>query len=137
MKESIKKGWCTFQTQESCGVCKSGLSYQQQSNGDGEMGQNQNLNNKFDFLKDSFILDTGSIMLVTIMNEDLITNIRKADIPIVMTTNAVTKTLNIEANIPNFGKAMLDNTQITNLLGFSHLAEQSGLLMIMRKRTLL
>ena len=75
-------------------------------------------------MKDSLILDTGSTISATVMNKNMVTNIRKADIPIVMTMNAGTKTLDTQADIPNFGKAMLDNTQTANVLGFSHLIEK-------------
>ena len=57
------------------------------------------------------------------MNEKLVTNIKKAKIPTIMTTNAGTKILDTEANIPNFGRAMLDASQSANVLGFSHLRE--------------
>ena len=40
-----------------------------------------------------------------------------------MTTNAGTKVLTTEADILNFGKAMVDTTQSANVLGFSHLVE--------------
>ena len=41
-----------------------------------------------------------------------------------MTTNAGTKTLDTEVEIPNFGRAMLDDTRTANVLGFSHLIER-------------
>ena len=88
------------------------------------MGINQFPPNKFSFLKDSLILDTGSTIAATIMNEGLVTNIKKAKIPIVMTTNAGTKTLDTEAEILNFGKAMLDQMQSANVLGFLYLIER-------------
>ena len=40
-----------------------------------------------------------------------------------MMTNAGTKVLTTEADILNFGKAMVDKTQSANVLGFSHLVE--------------
>ena len=41
------------------------------------MGLNQSALEKFNFLKDSFILDTGSTISATVMNEGLVTNIKK------------------------------------------------------------
>ena len=84
------------------------------------MGLNQNDTSRFKFLEKSFILNTRSTLLATIMNEDLVTNIRQAKIPILMTTNAGTKVLTTEADILNFGKAMVDTMQSANVLGFSH-----------------
>ena len=63
------------------------------------MGLNQNENSRFKFLEKSFILDIGSTLSATIMNEELVTNIRQAKVPILMTTNTGTKVLTTEADI--------------------------------------
>ena len=70
--KSIEKGWCTFQTQ---GVYDSKCENYERHETQNEMGLNQSENSKFKFLKKSFILDTGSTLSATIMNEDLVTNI--------------------------------------------------------------
>ena len=64
---------------------------------DQEMGLMQNNCERFNFLKNVFILDTGSTISATVMNEELVTNIKKAKIPTIMTTNAGTKILDTEA----------------------------------------
>ena len=104
----MEKGWCTFQTEEYCGICKSESDSDQQSVVKNGMELNQHPPNRFGFLKNSLILDTGSTISAAVMNENMVININKAKVPIVMTTNAGTKTLNTKAEIPNFGKAMLD-----------------------------
>ena len=80
-------------------------------------------NDKLNFLKNSFILDTRSTLSATIMNKDLVTDIKKAKVSILMMTNAGSETLDTEATIPNFGKAMLDTSQTANILGFSYLVK--------------
>ena len=77
----------------------------------------------FNFLRNVFILDTGLTISATVMNKELVTNIKKAKIPTIMTTNAGTKILDTEASIPNFGRAMLDASQSANVLGFLDLIE--------------
>ena len=60
---------------------------------------------KYDHLKDVFMLDTGSTIGATITNPGLVTNIRVSTNPITMATNAGTKVLDTEADIPGFGTA--------------------------------
>ena len=88
VQENMEKGWCTFQTEEYSGICKSESDSEQQSVVNNGMELNQHPSNKFGFLKNSLILDTGSTISATVMNEDMVINIDKAKVPIVMTTNA-------------------------------------------------
>ena len=123
VKEYMSKGWCTFQAQSKCNDSESRNS---EPHGDAihqEVEFNQEGSKRFNFLKDEFILDTGSTISAMIVNENLVTNIRKSATPIVMTTNAGIKVLDTEAEIINFGKAMFDTTQMANVFGFSHLVE--------------
>ena len=77
-----------FQTEEYCRICRSESESRQQPIVTDEAGLNQHQPGKFEFLKDSLILDTGSTISATIMNEDMMTDIKKSKVPIIMTTNA-------------------------------------------------
>ena len=123
VKEDISKGWCTFQTQSKCDDLDNQNSEPHGNAIHEEVEFKQEGSERFNFLKDVFILDTGSTILATIINENLVTNIQKSARPIVMTTNAGIKVLDTEAEIINFGKAMFDTTQTANVFGFSHLFE--------------
>ena len=104
----MTKGWCTFQAQSNCKDLGNQNSEPHKNAIHQEVEFNQEGSKRFDFLKDVFILDTGSTISATIMNKNLVTNIRKSATPIVMTTNAGIKVLDTEAEITNFGKAMFD-----------------------------
>ena len=75
-------------------------------------------NSDFEFLKECFLLDTGSSMPATIQNEDLVYNIRESNNPAVMTTNAGTRTMNKDATIPGLGDVKFDPELTANVLGF-------------------
>ena len=64
---NVEKGWCTFQADEFCGLCESESGPQQQSDVNNRMRLNQFPSDKFNFLKDSFILDTGSTCWVELL----------------------------------------------------------------------
>ena len=121
----MEKGRCTFQTERKYDETNDKESEPPDNAIAQEVGFNQDSTMKFDFLKNVFILDTGSTISATIMNENLVTDIRKTDKPIIMTTNAGVKVLDTEANVPNFGRAMFDTNQIANVFGFSHLSRTS------------
>ena len=75
-------------------------------------------NSDFAFLKECFLLDTGSSMPATIQNEDLVYNIRASNSPAVMTTNAGTRTMDKDATIPGLGDVKFDPELTANVLGF-------------------
>ena len=79
---------------------------------------------KYGRLKTKFLLDTGSTINATIMNEDLVTNVRVSDKPIVMATNAGMKKMNLDADVNGFGTGKFDPDQMANILGFSHMSEK-------------
>ena len=74
-------------------------------------------------LKDVFLLDTGSTIEATVMNPDLITDIKVTNKPITMTTNGGNKQLTLEGTIEGYGRAYYDQDQIANIFGFSHMVD--------------
>ena len=75
-------------------------------------------------MKTKFILDTGSTIGATVMNPDLVTNIRPSEKPLLMSTNAGTKRLSLDAGVDGFGVAKFDNEQLANIFGFLHMVEK-------------
>ena len=57
------------------------------------------------------------------MNPDFVTNIRKSDDPLMMTTNAGTRKMDLDGDVKGFGIAKYDPNQITNIFGFSHMTD--------------
>ena len=104
-RRNQQHGWSTFQT-----PFQTELAHNQAS--------------KFGHLKDVFILDTGSTISATIMNPDLITNIKPSKTTLAMATNAGTKKMDVEGNIIGYGSAWFDSTQMANIFGFSHMADK-------------
>jgi hypothetical protein len=70
------------------------------------------------------LLDTGLTLKPTFMNPNLVTNIQATRTPVSMTTNAGTKKIELEATILGFGSTWYDPNQITNIYGFSHMADK-------------
>ena len=60
-----------------------------------------------DHLRRKLILDTGSTIEATIMNEDMLTNIRTSDKPLVMATNAGVKIMDLDGDLKGIGPAKL------------------------------
>ena len=58
-----------------------------------------------DKIKDVILLDTGATFS-SVMNKDIITDIKKAEIPIVMRTNVGTRQINKTGQIPGFNGKM-------------------------------
>ena len=82
VKEDMSKGWCTFQAQSNC---KDSENQNSEPHGDAihqEVEFKKEGSERFNFLKDVFILDTRSTILAMIMNENLVTNIRKSATPV-------------------------------------------------------
>jgi hypothetical protein len=75
-------------------------------------------------LNDVIILDTGSTIGGTFMNPDMVTGIKASRNPIEMTTNAGTKLLAMEGQVPNFGSIYYDPSLFGNIFGFAKLAEK-------------
>ena len=79
---------------------------------------------KFNYLKDVILLDNGSTMKATFCNPDMVTNIRPSEAPARMFTNAGHKQMAIEADVPGMpGSGWLDVSQMANIFGFSHAAD--------------
>ncbi len=75
-------------------------------------------------LKDVIILDTGSTIPATFMNDAFLTDIQPSDRHMRMTTNAGTKVLKQKGHLHSFGQVWYDATQAVNLLGFAHLRDR-------------
>jgi len=71
-----------------------------------------------------FLLDTGSTLRATIKNQDLVTNVRKSKRPINMLTNAGSKVMDLDADVPGIGVGKFDPDQMANIFGFSHMADK-------------
>ena len=71
-------------------------------------------------LKDLLLLDSGSTCH-TIMNSDLVKNIRRAKKPIDVSTNVGTKRINLESDMPGVGTTHFDAAGIANVLALGKL----------------
>ena len=98
----------------------SGLQFQQEN----YEKQEPQSDDAFAHLKDVIILDTGSTLKATFMNDEMVTNIRKSDTPIKMTTNAGNAMIGLEAIVPGHGQTWFDPDQIANVYGFSHMVDE-------------
>ena len=121
-KKSEDEGWSGFQY-DVCGFAADDDSVDSDDDGDVFVA-GQDGTGKFEFLKDSFILDTGSTIGATIMNPNFVKNIRESTTPVTMSTNAGTKTMGMDADIEGFGTAKFDPDQMANIFGFSHMVDQ-------------
>ena len=83
-----------------------------------------NKRNDFTSMKDVFILDSGSTIGATVMNLNLVSNICASAKPTIMSTNAGTKILGTNANVPGFRIAKYDPNHMANIFGFSHVADK-------------
>jgi hypothetical protein len=75
-------------------------------------------------LKDVIILDYGSTIPATFMNDAFLTDIRPSERHMNMTTNAGSKILKQKGNLRSFGEVWYDATQAVNLLGFADLQDR-------------
>jgi hypothetical protein len=89
-----------------------------------DTSSNKHSNKLFEHLRDVILLDTGSTLKATFMNPELVTDIRATKTPVSMTTNTGTKKIELEAAVPGFGPTWFDPTQIANIYGFSHMADE-------------
>jgi hypothetical protein len=104
----------------------SGFQFQQETGTEVNEDWNEEpSNNKYAHLKDVILLDTGSSMIkATFMNEEMVTDIKKLDTPIKMTTNAENAMIGLEAKVPGNGHTWFDPKQIANVYGFSHMVNK-------------
>ena len=79
---------------------------------------------KSESMRNKFLLDTGSTICATVMNKNLITNIRASKKPTIMSTNAGSKVLKVDGDVKGFGVAKYDPTHMANIMGFSHMANK-------------
>jgi hypothetical protein len=75
-------------------------------------------------LKDVIIMDTGSTIRATFMNPKLLSDIKAANRPLTMITNAGEKNMILTGKINGFGDAWYDPDQVANIFGFSSLEDQ-------------
>ena len=83
--------------------------------------------NKQTDLENVILLDTGSTLRATMMNPDFVTNIKMSKNPVGMHTNAGAKPLKLQADVLGYcnkGEAWFDSDQMTNIFGFSHMADE-------------
>ena len=81
-------------------------------------------NDKFAGLSDVMILDTGSSIPTMFMNPDFVHNIKTTNHPLMMSTNARTKTMNLQGDVKGFGCVWFNPNQIANIFSFSNLANK-------------
>jgi len=114
-KRSSKKsvGWSTMQRHVKIDV--SQVLHEQVINSKHENQES---------LKDVILLDTGLTIGATFMNNNMVTNIKVTKKPIQMNTNAGYKILQLEGEVPGFGRVYYDPTMMTNIFGFAKLAEK-------------
>ncbi|MGC9215009.1 MAG: hypothetical protein ACP5FS_07955 [Athalassotoga sp.] len=73
-------------------------------------------------LKDVILLDSGSSIGATFMNPDLVTGIKVAKHPLMKTTNAGSKVIELKGHGNGFGKVYYDPTSMANIFGLAQLA---------------
>lgn len=83
-----------------------------------------NKHNNFALMRNVFILDSGSTIGATVMNSDLVSNICSSSKPTIMSTNAGTKVLGTNADVPGFRVAKYDPIHMANIFGFLHMADK-------------
>jgi hypothetical protein len=69
-------------------------------------------------LKDVILIDSGSVM-DTFMNPDFVTDIHISKKPLLMSTNAGSKRINLEGNVMSYGKVYYDPDQLANIFGLA------------------
>jgi hypothetical protein len=104
-----KKAWSGFQCYDNYEQCYTANTNEPTIDGD---------------LKNAFILDTGSTIGGTIMNPNLIANIRESKTSLQMVTNAGTKHLTKKGDIYGFGEAWFDPNQVANIFGSARMEDQ-------------
>ena len=70
---------------------------------------------KYAHLRDKLLLDTGLTIEATIMNKEMITNVRNSNKPLVMATNAGIKKMTLDGDLRGIGTGLV-HTQVTLLL---------------------
>ena len=99
----------TTQRPTHIGVRWSGLQFHQGNCNISECPTKKDL---YAHLKDLILLDTGSTLKATFMNEEMVTDIRKSATPMKMTTNAGNTMIGLEATIPGNGTTWFNPDQI-------------------------
>jgi len=114
--DNKSSGWCAFETisdNNDEGNDESNVTFK----------QTRNVMNK-EMMQNKFLLDTGSTIRATIMNEKLISNIRPSNKPMIMSTNTRSKVLKMDGDVKGFGIAKYDPSHMANIMGFSHMADK-------------
>ena len=83
---------------------------------------NKQLSDLIDRLRELLVLDTGST-INTLCNEDMGINFRAAKNPIYMNTNAGSKKMTVECDVPELGKFFYDSEQMANICSFAWMAD--------------
>ena len=117
-RETVDQDWCTYQ-------CIKGDDRNDDRNEKPQKRVSfEQSNTTTHRIETKLLLDTGSTIRATIMNQDLITNIRVSDKPTVMQTNAGSKLLNLDGDLKGFGITKYDPSHMANIMGFSHMADK-------------
>ena len=69
-------------------------------------------------------MDSGSSIGATFANSDLVTEIKMAKQPIMMSTNAGTKVIGLEATVKGFGKVYYDPSMMANIFGLCDMVDR-------------
>jgi len=75
-------------------------------------------------LNEVILLDSASTIKATFKNKDMLTNIRKSEQPLRMTTNGGVVQVMKKGDVLGFGEAWYDPKQMANIFGLSHVAEK-------------
>ncbi len=75
-------------------------------------------------LKDVISLDSGLSIGAMFMNPNLVTEIKVAKRPILMSTNAGEKKISLEDHVKGFGKVFYDPTSMANIFGLAEMANK-------------
>ena len=82
-----------------------------------EQGIQLHANGDLDDIKSEIICDSGSSIAATFVNPKFLENIRKAETPMQMSTNAGCKKLTHIGDVRGFGEAWYDPKNIANVFG--------------------
>ena len=77
----------------------------------------------FSHLRELLILDNGSTVC-SMTNGEMLENIRLSKNPILMSTNAGSREINLEADLYGFGTVYYDEGQMANILGFAPMVDR-------------
>ena len=75
-------------------------------------------------LDDVILLDSSYKTKLTLMNTNLVTNIKPGHNPLYISTNEETNKTTLQGNVKKFGDVWYDSTQIANIFVLSYLSDK-------------